>query len=252
MTSNNKKQGKAKQAVVSTIAIDGPAASGKSTLARLLAAELGFLYLDTGVMYRAVTLAALRAGIDLENESAVDEIAQQLALDVRQPTKDDGRQYDVILAGKDVTWDIRRAEVDANVSLVSSYGGVRQAMTERQRRIGARGQVVMVGRDIGTVVLPDADLKLYLDASVEARARRRFEECRARGETVDYDQILKAMRMRDRIDSTRELAPLKVAEDAVIIDSTYLSIPQVLNKAIEIVDRQENPSGDPSEVRLDE
>lgn len=223
--------------MVSTIAIDGPAASGKSTLARLLAAELGFLYLDTGVMYRAVTLAALQAGVDLEDELAVDAIADGLDLDVQQPTKEDGRQYDVILAGVDVTWDIRASEVDANVSLVSSYAGVRQAMTERQRRIGQRGRVVMVGRDIGTVVLPNADLKLYLDASVEARAQRRYDECQARGEAVEYEQILASMRERDRIDSTRKLAPLQVAEDAIIIDSTYLSIPQVLEKAIEVVNR---------------
>jgi cytidylate kinase len=225
---------------VSTIAIDGPAASGKSTLARLLAAELGFLYLDTGVMYRAVTLAALRAGVDLEDESMVNAIARELELDVQQPTKDDGRQYDVLLAGEDVTWEIRAPEVDANVSLVSSYGGVRKAMTERQRRIGERGEVVMVGRDIGTVVLPDADLKLYLDASVEARARRRYDERRTRGEAVEYDQILESMRQRDRIDSTRELAPLRVANDAVIIDSTYLGISQVLDKAIEVVQSRRN------------
>ena len=230
-----------KQDRVSTIAIDGPAASGKSTLARLLAAELGFLYLDTDVMSRAVTLAALRACVDLDDESAVSMIAQQLELDVQQPSKDDGRQYDVILAGEDVTWDIRAPEVDASVSLVSSYGGVREAMTERQRRIGARGEVVMVGRDIGTVVLPDADLKLYLDATVEARARRRHDECRARGEAVEYDQILKSMRERDRIDSTRQLAPLQVAEDAQIIDSTNLSIRQVLEKAIEVVKGQVDP-----------
>jgi cytidylate kinase len=223
---------------ISTIAIDGPAASGKSTLARLLAAELGYLYLDTGVMYRAVTLAALRAKVDVEDENGVNAIARQLELDVQQPSQDDGRQYDVVLAGHDVTWEIRTPEVDANVSLVSSYGGVREAMTERQRLIGERGRVVMVGRDIGTVVLPDADLKLYLDASVEARARRRYNECRARGETVEYAQILESMRKRDRIDSTRELAPLQVADDAIIIDSTYLSITQVLEKAVEVVQRQ--------------
>lgn len=220
---------------ISTIAIDGPAASGKSTLARLLAAKIGFLYLDTGVMYRAVTLAALRQHVDLENIEAVNDIAEHLDLDVRQPSVDDGRQYDVVLAGEDITWEIRTPEVDANVSLVSSYGGVRRAMTERQRKIGERGRVVMVGRDIGTVVLPQADLKLYLDASVEARARRRFDECRARGEKVEYSEILQSMRERDRIDSTRDLAPLVAADDAVIIDSTYMTIDQVVECALQII-----------------
>ena len=220
---------------IRTIAIDGPAASGKSTLARLLAARLNFLFLDTGVMYRAVTLAALRQGVDLEDKEAVNAIAEHLDLDVQHPSVDDSRQYDVLMAGEDVTWEIRTPEVDANVSLVSSYAGVRQAMTERQRRIGERGQVVMVGRDIGTIVLPQADLKLYLDASVEARAKRRFEECHERGDQVTYADILGSMRERDRIDSTRDLAPLVVAEDAIIIDSTYLSIEQVLESALQIV-----------------
>lgn len=240
MSSNNGDTGIGLDGTISTIAIDGPAASGKSTLAWLLASELGFLYLDTGVMYRAVTLAALRQEIDLEDENTVDEIAEHLDLDVRKPTKDDGRQYDVILDGEDVTWAIRTPEVDANVSLVSSYGGVRQAMTERQRRIGERGKVVMVGRDIGTVVLPDADLKLYLDASVEARAMRRFKECAARGESATYDETLIAMRERDRFDSTRDLAPLEVADDAIVLDSTYLDVQQVLERALEIVHRRMN------------
>jgi cytidylate kinase len=243
MSSNSVEQDRTAGGAINTIAIDGPAASGKSTLARLLAAKLGFLYLDTGVMYRAATLAALGRGIDLEDEEAVSKIAKQLDFDVRQPTKNDGRQYDVLLNGKDVTWDIRTPEVDSNVSLVSSYGGVRQAMTERQRRIGARGRVVMVGRDIGTVVLPGADLKIYLDASVEARARRRFDECLARGEAVAYEQILESMRERDRFDSTRDLAPLQAADDAIVLDTTYLNIDQVLEKALEILrNRSDHPT----------
>ena len=220
---------------VETIAIDGPAASGKSTLAEQLAAALGFLYFDTGVMYRAVTLAALQAGVSIDNESRVSEIADGLSLDVRPPTVDDGRQYDVLMDGTDVTWDIRSPDVDANVSQVSAYPGVRRAMTLRQREIGKRGKVVMVGRDIGTVVLPDADLKLYLDASVEARAMRRFKECRLRGEEVEYASILEGMRERDRIDSTRSLAPLKLADDAVVLDSTDLDIDQVLAEALRLV-----------------
>lgn len=227
--------------MVSTIAIDGPAASGKSTLAKKLASKLGYLYFDTGVMYRAVTLAALRHGVPVGAEEAVSDIAQKLDLDVRPPSVKDGRQYDVIMDGEDVTWEIRSPEVDRNVSQVSMYAGVRDAMTKLQREIGARGAVVMVGRDIGTVVLPDADLKIYLDASVEARARRRFEECVSRGESPEYDDILEGMRKRDRIDSTRELAPLRPASDATIINNTSLSVEQALEEVLELIVSREDP-----------
>jgi cytidylate kinase len=218
-----------------TIAIDGPAASGKSTIALAVAAELGYLYFDTGVMYRAATLATLQAGISPSNEPQVVALAESIRIDVQPPSLDDGRQYDVLLDGEDVTWQIRTAEVDAHVSQVSAYAGVRRAMTAQQRDIGRRGRVVMAGRDIGTVVLPEADIKIYLDASVEARARRRYDELIARGEQVDLDEVLQATAARDEIDSTREHAPLKPAEDAVILDSTELEIPQVIERALEIV-----------------
>jgi cytidylate kinase len=221
----------------SMIAIDGPAASGKSTLAQRLAVELGYLYFDTGVMYRAVTLAALRRDVPIGDEEAVSDLAREIRIDVRQPSKDDGRQYDVLLDDSDVTWAIRDPEVDSNVSQVSAYAGVRQAMTERQRKIGQRGDVVMVGRDIGTVVLPDADLKFYLDASVEARAVRRFKECLARGEDVTKQEILESMRQRDRIDSSRRLAPLRKAEDAVMIDSTYMDPDEVFRTALDHIEK---------------
>lgn len=202
------------------IAIDGPAASGKSTLAEKLAAELGYLYFDTGVMYRAVTLAVLRAAISPEAEAEVAAIALGIEIDVQPPTKPDGRKYDVCLDGEDVTWEIHSPEVDANVSQVSIYAEVRQAMTRRQREIGLRGAVVMVGRDIGTVVLPEADLKLYVVASVEERARRRHAELLARGEQRSYPSVLEALQARDLLDSSRDLAPLKPARDALQIDTT--------------------------------
>lgn len=224
---------------IRTIAIDGPAGSGKSTLAMRLAEELGYLYFDTGVMYRAVTLAALRRAIPVEDEQRVSAIAQELDLDVRPPSGSDGRQYDVIMDGEDVTWEIRSPEVDRNVSQVSMYAGVREAMTRRQREIGSRGEVVMVGRDIGTVVLPDADLKLFLDASVEARAKRRYEECRERGEPAEYEDILEDMRRRDRIDSTRTLAPLQAAPDAIVLDNTHLSLDQELGEVLLIIASRE-------------
>jgi CMP/dCMP kinase len=217
-----------------TIAIDGPAASGKSTLAEKLADNLGYLLFDTGVMYRAVTLAALENLHAVDNEQAVTNLAQAVQIDVQPPTKDDGRKYDVLLNGEDVTWQIRKSEVDANVSHVSAYPGVRRAMTAQQRRIGQRGKVVMVGRDIGTVVLPEAELKIYLDASVEERARRRFDEVRLRGESQSYLDILASMRRRDQIDSTRAIAPLRPAADAVIINSDGLDINQVMEKVTEL------------------
>ncbi len=216
--------------IASIIAIDGPAGSGKSTLAERLAAKFGYLYFDTGVMYRAVTLAALRRGVPMTDPAAVAALAEQIDIDVRPPSQPDGRQYDVLLDGADVTWGIRSHEVDASVSVVSMIPGVRKAMTRKQREIGLRGRVVMVGRDIGTVVLPEAGLKVYLDASVEARARRRFEEARRRGRPVLYDDILNSMKERDRLDSTRELAPLRVAPGAVVVDSTELTIEQVVSR----------------------
>ncbi len=165
----------------SIIAIDGPAASGKSTLGRRLAEALGYLFLDTGVMYRAVTWAVLQRGVDPRDEAAVTEVAENSLIDVRPASKADGRTSDVIVGGQDITWDTRRPEVEANVSAVSAYRGVRRAMGDQQRRIGQAGHVVMVGRDIGTVVMPDADLKIYLDASLPERARRRWEQEGAQG-----------------------------------------------------------------------
>ncbi len=218
----------------SIIALDGPAASGKSTLGRSVADALGFLFFDTGVMYRAITWIALQHDMDLSNESAVVSLAQTAQIDIRPPSKNDGRACDVLIGDKDVTWDMRDGSVDANVSVVSAYAGVRKALSEQQRRIGLRGKVIMVGRDIGTVVLPEADLKIYLDASAEERARRRFDEIIARGEQANYDEILRKVIERDRIDSTRAVAPLRPAEDAVIIDSDKLTADQVLNWVMEL------------------
>ena len=179
-------------------------------------------------MYRAVTWAALQRGIPIEDEAAVTALAERLRIDVTPPTVDDGRQCTVLADGVDVTWAIRTPEVDANVSVVSAYRGVRRALVRQQRRIAAGGRIVMVGRDIGTVVLPDADLKIYLDATVEERARRRWRELRARGEETDYEVVLTSMRRRDTIDSHREVSPLRVAEDAVVVDTTDMSIEEVL------------------------
>jgi len=214
------------------ITIDGPAASGKSTLGRKLADSLGYLFFDTGVMYRAVTWMALLRGLDMRDEAAITALAESVPIDVQPPSQDDGRACDVLVKDRDITWEIRRPEVDANVSVVSAYAGVRQALLSQQRRIGQRGQVVMVGRDIGTVVLPEADLKLYLDASAEVRASRRYKEVLARGEAADFAEILAQVIERDRIDSTRDVAPLRAAEDAIVIDSDQLDAEQVLQQVL--------------------
>lgn len=217
------------------IAIDGPAASGKSTLAEKLAAKLKYLYLDTGVMYRAVTYAVLEIKNSVDDEKFVSELAGKIQIDVRPATKKDGRMYDVLADNKDITWQIRSHEVEKHVSKVSTYAGVRSAMTAQQRRIALRGKIVMVGRDIGTVVLPDADLKIYLDASAEERARRRYEEKIRRGERAEYDEILRSIKKRDEIDTHRALAPLRPAEDAVIINSDGKSIEDVYNEAMSCI-----------------
>ncbi len=216
------------------IAIDGPAASGKTTVANLLAVRWGYLFFDTGVMYRAVTWLAIENEISTKNEAAVSQLARMVQIDVLPPSKEDGREYDVLVDGLDVTWKIRNSLVDKKVSRVSAYPEVRKALTEQQRRIGLRGRVIMVGRDIGTVVLPEADLKIYLDASVEERAKRRYRQRIARGGIADFDQILKALKKRDRKDSTREIAPLRAADDAVIINTDDLTIDQVVDRIEEL------------------
>ena len=226
---------------LATIAIDGPAASGKSTVGELLARSLGYLYFDTGVMYRAVTWAALSRNISTGDEAAVTELAERLRIDVTPPTVGDGRQYTVLADGVDITWDIRTPEVNADVSQVSTYPGVRRAMVVQQRRVAIKGPVVMVGRDIGTVVLPDADLKFYLDASVEERARRRWQEEWARGEETDYEPVLASMRRRDDIDSHRKVSPLRVAADAVVLDTTGLSIDEVFAETQRLLEEQRCP-----------
>ena len=220
----------------STIAIDGPAASGKSTVGCLLAEQLGYVYFDTGVMYRAVTWAALARNVAIEDEAGVTALAEELQIDVLRPTVADGRQYTVLADGLDVTWAIRTSEVDHGVSPVSAYAGVRAALTAQQRRIGQKGQIVMVGRDIGTVVLPDADLKIYLDATLDERVERRYREVLARGNSVDREAVRARVRGRDEIDSSRSLAPLRPADDAVVIDTTPLSVDRVLEQVRALVD----------------
>lgn len=212
------------------IAIDGPAASGKSTVGKRVAERLNYLFFDTGLMYRAVTWVALQRKVDLSDAASVSKIAEKAPIDVLPASQEDGRACDVVVEGDDITWQIRRPEVDANVSAVAAYPDVRAALSQQQRRIGLRGEVVMVGRDIGTVVLPEADLKIYLDASAEERARRRYDEIVGRGGKADYAEILEKVKERDHIDSTRDVAPLRPADDAVIVDTDALNEDEVYEK----------------------
>jgi cytidylate kinase len=229
--------------VASAIAIDGPAASGKSTIGALLAEKLDYLYFDTGVMYRVVTYVALSRSVPIADERAVTALSEQVQIEILPPDVKDGRQYTVRADSQDVTWQIRSREVDGSVSPVSTYAGVRRAMSAQQRRIGLKGRVVMVGRDIGTVVLPEAGLKIYLDATEEERAQRRYRERLDRGETVDYSAVLREIQRRDQIDSSRSVAPLKQAADAVYLDSTGLPIMDVLTRVMNIVEDARRVSG---------
>jgi len=217
-----------RRSLPSTIAIDGPAASGKSTIGRALANDLHYLFLDTGVMYRAVTWIALSRQVPISDEIAISRLAHEISIEIVPSTVQDGRQNTVTVDGLDVTWSLRTPEVDSNVSQVSAYAGVREALTAQQQKIGARGHVVMVGRDIGTVVLPQADLKIYLTATLEERANRRLHDLHARGQTTSFQVVLEDMRRRDKIDSERDLAPLQAADDAVILDTTGCTIEQTL------------------------
>jgi cytidylate kinase len=210
------------------IAIDGPAAAGKSTVARLLADRLGALLFDTGALYRAVALAALRSGVSAEDERALAKLAVDAQISVRPPSLRDGRLYDVWLNGEDVTWTLRDSEVGAIVSRVAEHPAVRAALLPLQRKIASGDPVVMVGRDIGTVVVPDAGLKIYLDAAPEERARRRFREAAARGSAQSFEAVLGETLQRDAIDSGRRTAPLRPAWDAVRINTDGVPIDQIV------------------------
>lgn len=213
------------------IAIDGPAGAGKSTVAKLVAQELGYLYIDTGAMYRAVTLKAMRAGVDLEDPAALGAIAATASVELAAA----GPQHlKVILDGEDVTEEIRKPYISQNVSLPAKVPAVRKRLVALQQAMARQGGVVMEGRDIGTVVLPDAPIKIYLTASTEERARRRREELNAKGYHVDQREMEAEIVKRDSIDSSREADPLMPAADAVIIDSSFFTVEQVVQM---IVDR---------------
>ncbi|MBA2875006.1 (d)CMP kinase [Thermaerobacillus caldiproteolyticus] len=217
-----------------SIAIDGPAAAGKSTVAKILAERLSYLYIDTGAMYRALTYRALQEGIDLDDEKALIALLKDTYIELK-PSE---RGQLVFVNGEDVTNIIRNEKVTNSVSIVAKHPLVRQEMVARQRALAQHGGVVMDGRDIGTHVLPHAEVKIFLKASVEERAQRRHAENIARGFESDLETLKEEIARRDKIDSERKVAPLKKAEDAVEIDTTSLSVDDVVNRIMEIVDER--------------
>jgi len=218
------------------IAIDGPVGAGKSTVAKLVAERLGFLYINTGAMYRAITWKALQEGIDLEDEDALVELARRCEITFA----DNGGR--VILNGVDVSQQIRFPEVDKNISTVVKFPRLREIMVQQQRRMGQGGRVVSEGRDVTTVVFPDADVKVYLDASLSERAQRRYRELKQKGHEIDLAQVKEDAARRDKADKTREHGPLRVAPDAVSVDTTDMTIEQVVDEIVAIVERRTHGS----------
>jgi cytidylate kinase len=210
-----------------TIAIDGPAGSGKSTVARRVAALLGYLYLDSGAMYRAVALKALERRISLGNDAELESLARETRIELKAPTAEQeaaGLNNRVFLDGREVTKEIRTSEVAEAASRVATIAGVRHLLVAEQQRAGQGGRVVMEGRDIGAVVFPDAELKIFLEASPEVRAQRRWKEHQEKGETLTLLEVLQEVRERDRRDRERKVSPLVRAKDAVLVDNTAMGI----------------------------
>ena len=216
------------------IAIDGPSGAGKSTLARALAQRCGFLYVDTGAMYRAVGLYTLEHGADPKDGEAVQALLPDIHLALRH---ENGEQH-ILLNGRDVTRDVRREDVGMAASGVSAHPPVRAFLLETQRRLARENSVVMDGRDIGTVVLPDAEIKIFLTAAPEERARRRCEQLREQGQSADYDEVLRDVRRRDENDTTRAVSPLRQAEDAVLVDTTGNTFEQSLARLSALIDEK--------------
>ncbi len=215
-----------------SIAIDGPSAAGKSSIAKIVAKKLGYVYIDTGAMYRCVGYYCLQNNIDLNNETAVSAILKNIKI-----TMDSNNR--VYLNEHDVSDQIRQDEVSMSASLVSSYQDVREFLVKQQRQMSNVGGVILDGRDIGTVVLPDAKLKIYQNASVETRAKRRFLENKKRGLSADLETIKKDIEQRDYQDMNRKISPLKKADDAIVLDTSNLSIDEVVNEVLKLAKQRE-------------
>jgi len=214
------------------IAVDGPSGAGKSTVARILAKRLGFLYVDTGAMYRALTLKALENKIPVSDEKRINDLASGVRIDLRNNS--DG-SLSVILDGRDVSPDIRQARITRFVSDVAKIKEVREIMVKMQRELGQKKDCVLDGRDIGTVVFPDAQKKFFIDATLQVRVQRRFKELRGLGQDITLNDVEMDLSNRDKIDSTRQVSPLRQAQDAIYIDTSDLSIEQVVDKMFEFI-----------------
>lgn len=217
------------------IAIDGPSGSGKSTVAKLLASRLGYMYIDTGAMYRAVALQAKRDSVDINDSSALNRLCDNIKLEF---VPDNGGLR-TILNGEDVSEAIRTPEMSMAASDISALKEVREALLVLQRRMGETGGVVLEGRDVGTVIFPNAEAKFFLDASLDERGKRRYKELAAKGMDVTLEQTIEDVRKRDDNDSSRDIAPLKKADDAVVVDSTGIGIEEVVERMIEVVSKKE-------------
>ncbi len=217
-----------------TITIDGPSSSGKSTVGEKLAHNIGYNFLDTGCLYRALTVATLQRNIPITDTDTIIKLAGDIDIVVQPSTVEDGRQYTVLIDKVDVTWELRSSSTDTNVSLISTIPDVRHLLTEQMRSIAKGANVVMVGRDIGTVVVPEAPLKFYLDASIDERARRRHNENMRNGQESDYKEILVNLQARDDIDTQRDNAPLKKPTNAYIINTTTMKPKNVLKEMLRI------------------
>jgi cytidylate kinase len=228
--------GKGGRRLPRTIAIDGPSASGKSSVGYLVAERLGYLFLDTGATYRALTWLALQRRVHLEDEDGLVRLAAQVDMNLGPPAAGSSERCTIWVDGDDLTAVLRQPEVERGVSLVSRVPQVRRAMVAVQRRLASRRRVVMAGRDVGTVVLPNADLKIYLDASVEERVRRRQEEMAALGKPFTESDVRQRILRRDAIDSQREDSPLRAAEDAIVISTDGLNQEQVVDKIVALVE----------------
>jgi CMP/dCMP kinase len=209
------------------IAIDGPAGSGKSTIAKLLAKKIGYSYIDTGAMYRALTLKALRKSVDLDDEAQLSELSDNTIIDIKP---NDSGNIRILLDGEDVARFIRTPELTEKVFYIARVGAVRSKMKDIQRKIGSRGKSVFEGRDIGTVVFPDAVYKFYIDADFNERARRRHRELIEKGIDISLDEVSKDLKERDEKDMTRQAGPLKIADGAIVVDTTNMTIDEVVGK----------------------
>lgn len=218
----------------STIALDGPVAAGKSAVGAQLALRLGYRFIDTGVMYRAITWALLRDNVDLDDEAAVTALAQQIDLVVVGSDGLSGPRISV--DGQDITGELRTREVEQGVSRISRFIGVRQAMVVRQRALARQGKIIMAGRDIGTVVLPDADLKIFLTASPKERARRRYRDMKESGQAPEFDQVLEELLHRDKLDTERANSPLRPADGAHILNTESIALTQVVERILALAE----------------